>query len=433
MIATEPTISDKLILRPYQEDGIEFLTTKHRAMITDEPGLGKTLQASEAAKTSKTITVSCPTYLMDQWFDHIHSQYPEDSISLASGQRYQRQHAINLPAKWKIINHQMLRLNNKGIPSYDVPPSETLIIDEMHHVRNRDASQSKGMLRYAKTCTSVYGLTATPIVKDPDDMFMQLRILDPQTFTSYNDFVYHYCDVWQDGYGLKISGIRNKHDWNQLLSQYVLGRTYPDVGMQLPPLIINKRRTSLTPEHRKMYDDIKNYYRCEDPDLAFDNALSVMHALRTITSQCQEKRDLTAMLAEDLNSYCLFTWYKPAAQYLADKLGATLLNGDIPPVERTQQARQSNKIVATISSLSEGVDLSHIRNAVFFEEWYTYGVMHQALSRLQRFRPDGSEEPVNVYYCHTTRTIDEGIHQVNQNRKATAHDVRSMIKKELAR
>lgn len=441
-------------IRPYQQGGIDFLRVKQRAIITDEPGLGKTLQATEAAKDFRSILVSCPTYLMDQWFDWIHEQYPNDSIALASGTRSQRERALSIPAKWKIVNHEMFRSYLPSIPHVDC-----LIIDEMHHVRNKDAKQSKYIFLYANPNShattqtthqlntlpipNIYGLTATPVVKEPDDFFMQLRILDPLTFSSYNQFVYDYCLFTDSMYGMQIIGLRNKNKFKrEVLDNYVIGRSYEDVGIQLPALVQSFRRVRLTDDNRTMYDRIRDYYHYafEDPDgsgdtinFNFDNALSVMHALRTITSCAVEKRDLTALLAEDLPNYALFTWYKPAAAYLAEKLGATLLNGDVPVNERTAQARSSTKIVATISSLSEGVDLSHIRNCIFFEEWYTYGVMHQTLSRLRRFRPDGSEEPVNVYYCHADKTIDQGIHEVSRRRTATANDIKGMIKKELAR
>lgn len=426
---SELSAYDSYTLRPYELDGIEFLRTNHRAMLTYEPGLGKTITASRAAETSATITISCPAYLTDMWFDWITSQYSDDSVVLVSGTRYQRTRALLIPCKWRILNHEMFRTYLDIIPT-----SETLIIDEMHHFRNRDAKQSKGMLIYSKQCKNVYGLTGTPIVKDPDDYFMQLRILDPYTFTSYNDFVYTYCTFSQSMYGMQITGIKNRTKFKELLSAYVMGMTYEDAGIYLPPINRNFRRIKLSPDNRKLYNDIRDYYASSDPDLTFDNALSVMHALRTITSHAPEKREFTAMLADDLPSnYAILTWYKPAAQYIASKLGIPYISGDIAPNLREQQCKATNRLVATISSVKEGVDLSHITNVIFFEEWYTYGVMHQVLSRFDRFRPDGSQLPVNVYYIHANETIDQGIHAISQKRTQTAHDVRSMIRKELLR
>lgn len=417
--------------RPYQLDGITFLRRKQRAMIADAPGAGKTLQASEAARYSSSIMIVCPTYLTDQWFDFIHEQYPTDSISMASGTRKQRDAALNHNAKWTIVNTEMLR-------TYELPYKETVIIDESHHVRNREAAVSKAALEYCKHVHNVYLLTGTPIVKEADDYFMQLRIIDPNTFSSYARFVSTYCSFSMTSWGYQVTGVRNRALLKDLLSKYVMGRDYKDIGLQLPALIETIVPVRLTNEHYDMYKSIKNMYTYED--INFTNALQVLHALRMITSLAPEKQQRAIDMAAELPNCVVFTWYRQAARTIAAELSklhpdakVVHINGDTPPSERKELAQSAQYVVATMDSLSEGVDLSHIRSCVFFEEWYTYGVMHQALTRLQRYRPDGSEEPVNCYYVQARSTVDELIHQTQMRRTDTAVSVKDMIRKELAR
>jgi hypothetical protein len=108
-------------------------------------------------------------------------------------------------------------------------------------------------------------------------------------------------------------------------------------------------------------------------------------------------------------------------------------------------------VVATIKSLSEGVDLSNCNTVYFFEEDFTPGKMYQFLSRVRRHRDnstgtvsitedllglshlhvdeDPNDKPIIVRYFHAYKTIDERIHAVQSNR---AVDVKDIIKVELA-
>jgi superfamily II DNA or RNA helicase len=143
----------KLTLRPYQSQGVAFLATIKRAMLADAPGLGKTLQASSAA--IKPVLITAPTYLVEQWANFLAEQYPEDRISLAVGSRAKRTKALDTPADWFIINHQMLR-------TYDVPKVTTFIVDESHHFKSHRAEMSQGALTVALQVPRVHLLTATP-------------------------------------------------------------------------------------------------------------------------------------------------------------------------------------------------------------------------------------------------------------------------------
>lgn len=408
--------------RPYQQAGIDFLKSRKRAMVADAPGLGKTLQAAEAARNYGPILVVAPTYLCEQWADFLDEQYPNDNISLAQGTKEKRQRMLDLKAKWYIINTEMLR------GDFTIPACRTIIFDESHHLRNRNAKQSKAAREMSTQVERVYLLTGTPIVRDPDDIWHQLHMIDPVEFDSYWDFVSTWFRCNYGRFGTQVIGYKNKAKFSEYISNWVMGRTYEDVGLYLPDLIPSTLKVDLTPKMRKVYDDLRDFYATQLADgqlIVGSSAIEILHALRFVTANDENKMKDVVELAAEQKSFVVFCDYVDSAKKLALALNATCITGAVKPSDRPTIAKSSQRVVCTIDSMSEGMDLSHIHTCIFYEEDYTYGVMHQAVSRMRRWSPEGERlgDPVLCYYVHGKNTIDEVIHKKQSLRTVNAKDV----------
>lgn len=426
--------------RPYQWDGIRFLRSKKKAMISDPPGLGKTLQAMMAAADGESIGIACPTYLTEHWWEQIRQQFPNDSVVLASGVRSDRDMALALggKAKWTIFNHQMLRFKKKPsereVPhrrdlKFQFPEFDTIILDESHHFKNRQSQQAKAAYVLARSCDRVFELSGTPIMKEADDLFMQLRMLDPLTFTSYWQFINTYCQVYHTGFGTEVHGQRGT-SLKRLMERYALRRTYEEVGLYLPDIIHNTIKVDFTSTHLKQYKDARDALRVND--IYLENFMQVMHVLRALTG-VQEKINATIDLCQDLDRFIIFCWYTHHAKPLAKALDATLIiSEEVPPEKRKQLVAESTKVVCTLGSLKEGVDAAHLRNVVFFEEDWAPGGLEQAEDRVRRWSAssESARQPVNCYSILVKGTIDETIHNVKNRRAVNAKDI---IKQEMSR
>ena len=397
--------------RPYQQIGIDFLSAKKRAILGDAPGLGKTLQAAIAVHPP--VLVVAPTYLTTQWADFISQQFPLDSVALANGTQLSRLRALSACAKWTIVNTEMLR-------TYDMPRHTTSVIfDEAHHLRGRTAQQAKAAVEVARFKEQVFLLTATPIIRECDDLYMLLRIINPYKFKSYWGFVQQFCKIDRTPWADKVVGCVNPEALSNLLSQYMIQRSYKEVGMQLPAMIEQLVRIKFKPDRLSEYQNVKNEYRYLN--ITLDSAIQVLQVLRHLTI-CREKIDTTVSLIQDINvPTVIYTWYKESARILAMELKADLVTGDMTPNERVKVARNSKLVVATIASMSEGVDLSHMRAVVFFEEDWTPGVMYQALSRVRRHSQN--PETVLVYYITMHGSVDESIHKMITRRVSSTKEI----------
>lgn len=394
-------------------------------MIADAPGLGKALQASEAA--TKPVLVCCPAYLIMQWEKFLISQYPDDFVCAAFGLRKNRELILQVDADWYIVNHAMLR-------GYQMPKVNTVIFDESHHLRGCNAVQSLQALNYSLEVENVFLLTGSPIVREADDLYMQLKMLDPLVFSTRKKFIDMYCNGYYTPWGTRAKGSKFPSLMKQMLSRYVLERTYDDVGMQLPKLT---EETITVDMDMTIYDKVKLTYR-DLEDVPLTAAMAMIIELRRLTVS-EEKIKALVDTVMDIGSPCIvFTWFKETAAFLSQRLkeskqlsnylrNVSIITGDIPTETREDLAKRENTtIVATMASMSEGVDLSHFRHVIFFEEDYTPGMIYQCMCRVRRFSTENNYDPVVVYYVHVRDTIDEIIHHCVSERISDIKEIFKM-------
>lgn len=465
--------------RKYQQEGIEFFYRRRRGLNTDAPGLGKTIQGALASVPP--VLVVAPNYLVGQWGAWLNEHLPSVTTVVAQGDRWAKQAAIfnaagyNLkswnvkalsafrtaphePSGFLVINKEMLRTHERELKTC-ASAFQTLIIDESHHMRNRGAEVSKQALALAKIIPRVYELTATPIWKEADDLFTQVQMLYPAVFTSYNVFCDDYLVYDESRFGRVVYGVQKEKEleFNQMLSVVRLGRSYEDAKRELPPIVEDEVWVEFDKDHRFLYDDAVRNYRVkfageDGEDLFLASMSAVMHTLRQICGWHGKIDAIKDILADtqpyDKGRVVIFCWYRETARLLGEAFpGAPVITGAITdPNERRRvasaAARSGHPVIATISALSEGVDLSWARHVVFAEEHYAPGSHIQALARVVRERqteldPDynpasmwdvalaelaakaANAPPVLVHYVNVKDTIDETIHRTSRRRGNT--------------
>lgn len=438
--------------RHYQSLGTQFLWEKKRAMLTDAPGLGKTPQAALAAQVP--CLVVCPNYLVKQWGDWLQEHLPSRKTVTARGDRYRKLSAIqNTTADFIVINVEMLRTHYDELVEIATAGRwETVIFDESHHLRNKGATQSMAAVVIAHQIPRCYELTATPIWKDPDDLFMQLRILQPTVFTSYFDFVDMFLAHDDTQWGTKVYGVLpdKKAELDSLLDMMRIGRNYKDAGRELPPIIQKNLILDFNEAQQKIYDQARDAWLILGLNEIMTNYMKVMHTLRMMTF-CEQKIEAVVNAATEDNKPCVvFTWYVEAALELTKRINAVnkdsavCITGEFVKVDdRPKLANGTKTVVCTISSLSEGVDLSWARTVIYAEENWPPGSLTQSLARVARERQieyldspslwdevlaqldsrQANAEPIQVYFIQMKGTIDQVVHATSQRRGATIRDV----------
>lgn len=218
-------------LFPYQEEAVKFLTSKKKAILADEMGSGKSLDAIVASLVDQyeKILIICPASLKMNWQKELLYYVDEEQISIVEGAEWKDN-------KYTIINYDILR-NFYQIPTETIKQKrlemdddgsiqsvvdekekvsrkklviseamansplyqakfDLVIIDEAHRLSNTSSGIFKIVSDLVKRSNpkGIYALTGTPITNRPINFFNILKIIDAPIAKDWKHYVERYCD-----------------------------------------------------------------------------------------------------------------------------------------------------------------------------------------------------------------------------------------------
>jgi SWI/SNF-related matrix-associated actin-dependent regulator 1 of chromatin subfamily A len=201
-----------------QKIGIKFLLSKKGAILADEMGSGKSLQATVAALESgaKKILIVCPSSVKINWQREI-NYFQEYDIAIINGRRWEN-------AKFTIINYDILKnfhtvKTDENKDDYDFIENQHLlkskfdlcIIDEAHNLKNKDSIRGSIMTDLCQNIETVWLLSGTPVANRPMDYYNLLKLIKSPLTNDWKFYVKRYCDGKQITTRLKNG--RTKKVW----------------------------------------------------------------------------------------------------------------------------------------------------------------------------------------------------------------------------
>ncbi len=159
-----------------------------RALIADEVGLGKTIEAGLVIKEliftgqAKRILVLTPASLVQQWWSELHEKFGLNFwVSRKGPWAWGGQFVIGSLDKAKREEHRQLILANR----YDL-----VVIDEAHKLKNRKTGNWS--LASQLNTNGLLLLTATPLHNKVEEIYNLVCLLKPELFPDYYSFLNHY-------------------------------------------------------------------------------------------------------------------------------------------------------------------------------------------------------------------------------------------------
>jgi SNF2 family DNA or RNA helicase len=186
----------------------------HRLLIADGVGVGKTIEAGlilkelQARASLDTVLIICPRPLVAErkWETEM-KRFDEDFTPVKDGNMLREIIRENnrdgeWPEKYKrlIIPYSLLKedllggKNKKGhkinglLDLDPIPRFDMVIVDEAHHVRNRNTQAYKAVKFFCENADAAVFLTATPLQNSNDDLFTLLNLLYPNTIIDLPSF-----------------------------------------------------------------------------------------------------------------------------------------------------------------------------------------------------------------------------------------------------
>lgn len=165
-----------------------------RILIADEVGLGKTIEAGyilqeeRARQDLQRILVICPASLRVKWQNEMYQRFGEqfEILRASDGRRRlssKNEHDPRYQHLFGIISFATVRSRRLRELLAEYPPNlDFLIVDEVHHCRNRETHNFRSVRLLAENSDSVIFLSATPVHTGNDNLFNIMNLLLPERF-----------------------------------------------------------------------------------------------------------------------------------------------------------------------------------------------------------------------------------------------------------
>lgn len=425
--------------RPYQRTGTEFLVDRRRAVLADEPGVGKTNQLLLAAE-GRTLVLS-PAALRDVWAEEARRWAPDlDMTWMSYGSICDR--VMN--AKGTARSVVVPRLRDGISPEWD-----TIICDEAHYLKNRGTNWTivvggTGVQKPGLRSDRLYLATGTPMPNWGHEIFMFLRLLYPgdPRFKNYWNWVAEHFKTWRPPYAkdsIQVRGLHRGLTWEEVAVDWGvagrwLRREIDDVLPDLPPMTAQTIEVDMTPRQTATYRRLRKDWYAILPETGnvvaswndggiYQKMLQASTGLSTL--DLGERADnsgkldvLDELVRERTHPVLAFCIYKntaeAAARRLRDHLGKDRVgvvsslystNARLEEIRRFR-AGDYQALVGTLGTMSEGHTLTRADTCIFIERSPRPITNSQARGRIRRF---GQVRPTLSIDLVTVDTIDEGL------------------------
>lgn len=121
-------------------------------------------------------------------------------------------------------------------------------VDEIDCIKDPDTKRNKN-LNVFNNAKYKFGATATPIRKNPVDLFGIFSFLKPDLFT--NRYVFE--DRFTKKYYNRVCGSKNEKELTNIIYPYIFTRTLEEVSDQMPKQVVVQKYCELTDKQLKMH------------------------------------------------------------------------------------------------------------------------------------------------------------------------------------
>lgn len=314
--------------------------------------------------------------------------------------------------------------------------------DEIHLIKNPKSRRSRAFT--AINGRRNVGMTGTPIVNRPAELFPILHWVDPVTWPKFWPYAQRYCDAKQGKYGWELGGASNLPELQQKLRETVMiRRMKADVLKELPPkrrsvvVIPSNGSAALLKREQEAYDRHqaaiaearaqKDLAQASDNKEAYAQAVARLRAMTGVMLQdISRLRHETAVakaphvaehvlnILEDNDGYkvIVFAHHKDVVDLLMDKLKAyrpVKVTGDVSmtarqaAVDAFQNDPGVQVFVGNIQAAGVGLTLTASSHVVFAELDWVPGNVSQAEDRAHRI---GQHESVLIEHLVFDNSLD---------------------------
>ncbi len=451
----------KARLRPYQQDGLRWLSELHGlgfgACLADDMGLGKTVQVlaflniltakHRAGKKPAASLLIIPASLLANWEQEISKFFPDLKVFFAHPSMH-TPHRVKAPAKKELARLDLVITTYALTQRYDWLAEHNwnyVILDEAQAIKNPGTKQTRAVKKIP--ATNRIAMTGTPIENRLSDLWSLFDFVNPGllgTSKEFSTFSKGLADH-PDGYGRL----------RKMTAPFILRRLKTDTSIisDLPDKVEMKSWADLSRKQTVIYqqlvDNMAEMLKSADGIKRKGMILAALTKFKQICNHpdqyagvngYNEKesgkfarlREISTTIHEKREQMLIFTQFKemtePLANFLETIFGRSglIIHGSVAVGKRKKIIEQFQSdeyvpfMVLSLKAGGLGLNLTRANHVVHFDRWWNPAVENQATDRVFRI---GQQKKVMVHKFITRGTIEEKIDEMLEQKAQLSADI----------
>jgi SNF2 family DNA or RNA helicase len=419
-----------------------------RALLSDEVGLGKTIEAGLVLKECLTrgmvkrfLVLTVPS-LVDQWEEEL-----SDKFDLNTATTNHPSFRSDPAAFWRDQKAIVASLHTLKQPAHLAVAQSVhwdfLVVDEAHHLRNQSSQAWQAVNALPRHFLLL--LTATPVQNSLEELYNLVTLLQPGQLPSPKEFRARFIDK------NKPHQPREPEELRRLLGQVMIRNTRANAGINLPPRRAETVLFEPADGERAFWQQWESELRQKLASLPaaqaalrgrilLQSAGSSPSAWREalasfpdkaaaqswinqapVEASWTKKCDAILPLTQGDGGVVIFTQFLHTQSALSahlQKNGAPVfvINGSVPAAERqpiTDNFHKTGGALLLTQSGTEGRNLQFCHHLVNFDLPWNPMEIEQRIGRLHRL---GQQRPVHIYNFVQAGTLQEHLLNILQEK-----------------
>lgn len=410
-----------------------------RAILADEVGLGKTIEAGLIIKEYmvrgliKKVLILVPASLVVQWARELNQKFGIPAVAQKKEYMW-KQYDIVIAS----IDTAKREPHRQHVLDQDY---DMLIIDEAHKLKNKNTKNYQFIKEIKKKYCLL--LTATPIQNDLDELYNLITLLKPGFLGQSSDFQKNYVEGKRQA--------RNSEVLQEELKDVMIRNKRSDGGLSFTKRIVETVSVQLSEEEWKLYEGVTSFVKEQYQGSVFKNPLALITLQREVCSsrfaafdtlvhmhnklpedsparqrilelaelvrqiQKNSKAEKTLELIQECqDKVIIFTEYRKTQEYLHHFLAehgisSVLFRGGFKRNKKdwmTELFQNRTQVLIATEAGGEGINLQFCNRIVNFDLPWNPMRVEQRIGRIHRL---GQERDVYIYNLSTANTIEEHI------------------------
>ena len=449
-VIVKHTLAEELKTKPYpyQKEGIDELLSFDKYLLLYDMGMGKglttiavALKRKELGQVKHCLVISGINGMKYTWKNEV-EQHTTSSVKVIGSRKNKKGTWVSGSTKDKLddlnnCNEFFLVTNVESLRNKEIRDKlkelmkknviEMIIFDELQSVKSSSSQQGKALLLLSKYVKYFYGLTGTPLMNSPLDLYVPLKLVDKEKSNLYG-FSRRYANYGGFG-GYEIVSYKNLSELQQKLDSVSLRKKKSDV-LNLPPKIYIDEYVELGKKQRKIYDDVLKMIMENIDEISLSpDPLGQMIRLRQATAdtsilsstihesaKIDRLKEIVKEIVDNGDSCLIFSSWTTVTDILEKELREykmAVITGKVKDRERQKKKFMEDDschiLIGTIAAMGTGLTLTKATTVIFMDEPYTRAAKEQAEDRAHRI---GTTSSINIITLMAKNTIDEYIHKL---------------------